>query len=83
MPVAPTGRADATLAPLFTAAEAAVPRPSPWAAQAALAGRRGSLALTGEGLAAAAIRDAVFFPDDGGLIDNAAPQPLKAGATAA
>ncbi|TDH63352.1 cytochrome C biogenesis protein, partial [Dankookia rubra] len=77
LPVATAGRADAGLAPLFTAAEAAAPRPSPWAVRAALAGTRGSLTLEGEGLSAAAIRDAVFFPTEGGLLDNAAPQPLR------
>jgi thiol:disulfide interchange protein DsbD len=76
LPVAGTGRTDAGLAPLFTTAEAAAPRPSPWAARAALAGTRGSLVLEGEGLSAAAVRDAFFFPAEGGLLDNAAPQPL-------
>ncbi|TCZ56716.1 protein-disulfide reductase DsbD family protein [Roseicella aquatilis] len=77
LPVAAAGRTDAALAPLFTAAEAAAPRPSPWAARAALAGRRGSLTLTGEDLSPATVRDAVFFPAAGGLIENAAPQPLS------
>ncbi|MBX6747234.1 MAG: cytochrome C biogenesis protein, partial [Acetobacteraceae bacterium] len=36
LPVAAAPRTDAALAPLFTAAEAAQPRPSPWAARAAL-----------------------------------------------
>ncbi len=77
LPVGPAGLADASLAPLFTEAEAAVPRPSPFAARAALAGERGSLTLADPALSAASVRDAVFFPDDTGLIDNAAPQPLR------
>ncbi|MDB5374287.1 MAG: cytochrome biosis protein, partial [Belnapia sp.] len=77
LPMAPGGRLDAALAPLFTATEAAVPRPSPWAARAALAGGRGSVTLTGPGLAAAMVREASFFPDESGLIDNPAPQPLR------
>jgi len=76
--VLPVGapRVDAALAPLFTAAEAALPRPSPWRATAALAGARGSLTLTGEGLSPAMLREAFFFPAEPGLIDNAAPQRL-------
>ena len=77
LPVAATGRVDAARAPLFTTAEAAAPRPSPWAARAALAGPRGSLVLEGDGLSPATVRDAFFFPAEGGLLDNAAPQPLN------
>ncbi|WP_149538343.1 protein-disulfide reductase DsbD family protein [Siccirubricoccus phaeus] len=80
IPVAATGRPDPALAPLFTAAEAAAPRPSPWPARAAIAGARGSLVLEGEGLAPGAIRDAFFFPNESGVLDNAAPQPLGLGA---
>ncbi|GGC33217.1 thiol:disulfide interchange protein DsbD [Siccirubricoccus deserti] len=79
LPVAATGSADAGLAALFTATEAATPRASPWPARAALAGSRGSLTLAGEGLAPGRIREAFFFPAEGGLIENAAPQPLRLG----
>ncbi|WP_240046838.1 protein-disulfide reductase DsbD domain-containing protein, partial [Paracraurococcus ruber] len=77
LPVEAAGRLDGALAPLFTAAEAAAPRPAPWAARAALAGGAGSLTLAGEGLSAATVRDATFFPAEGGLLDNAAPQRLS------
>ncbi|MDO9710259.1 protein-disulfide reductase DsbD family protein [Paracraurococcus lichenis] len=77
LPVAAGGRTDGALAPLFTVAEAAAPRPSPWPARAALAGRGGSLTLTGEGLSPATVRDAFFFPADGRLIENPAPQRLS------
>ena len=76
LPVAAAGRTDGGLSPLFTAAEAAAPRPAPWVARAALDGARGSLTLAGEALSPATVRDAFFFPQDGGLLDNAAPQPL-------
>ena len=69
-------RPDAALAPLFAAAEAAAPRPLPWPARAALGDRAGSLALAGGGFSAATVRDAFFFPEASGLIENAAPQPL-------
>ncbi|MBL6076477.1 thioredoxin family protein [Belnapia sp. T18] len=78
LPLTDNGRADPALAPLFAAAEAAVPRPSPWVARAALEGRRGSLTLIGEGLSTAALREAEFFPHKAGLIENAAPQRLTA-----
>ncbi|MCB4822422.1 protein-disulfide reductase DsbD family protein [Roseicella aerolata] len=76
LPVAAAGRLDGSLAPLFTSAEAAAPRPSPWPARAALDGARGSLTLTGEGLSPATVREAFFFPEEGGLLHNAAPQRL-------
>ncbi|MCO6415898.1 thioredoxin family protein [Siccirubricoccus sp. KC 17139] len=80
LPVAATGRPDPALAPLFTAAEAAAPRSSPWPARAAIAGTSGSLTLEGEGLAPGAIREAFFFPQESGVLENAAPQPLGLGA---
>ncbi|MDN3564314.1 protein-disulfide reductase DsbD family protein, partial [Paeniroseomonas aquatica] len=77
LPVAAAGRLDAGLAPLFTRAEAALPRPSPWEARAAFAGSRASLTLSGAALSAATLREAAFFPAQDGLLDNAAPQPLR------
>ncbi len=77
LPVAAASpRPDPALAPLFAAAEAARPRPSPWPARAALGGGAGSLALAGGDFSAATVRDAFFFPETGGLIDNAAQQAL-------
>jgi thiol:disulfide interchange protein DsbD len=73
LPVAaPPGRVDAALAPLFTRAEAALPRPSPWTATAGFRGRQGSLALTGPDLSPATVRGAAFFPDEA-VLDNTAP----------
>jgi thiol:disulfide interchange protein DsbD len=78
LPVAAASpRPDPALAPLFAAAEAARPRPSPWPARAALGDGAGSLSLADGGFSAATVRDAFFFPETGGLIDNAAPQPLS------
>lgn len=77
--VPPPGRADPALAPLFAAAEAAAPRPSPWPAAAGFAGARGRLTLTGSEFAPGTVRDAQFFPEEsaGPLLDNAAPQALS------
>ncbi|WP_343895013.1 protein-disulfide reductase DsbD domain-containing protein, partial [Craurococcus roseus] len=78
LPVAAASpRPDPALAPLFAAAEAAKPRPSPWPARAGLGGNAGSLALAGGDFSTATVRDAFFFPETGGLIDNAAPQALS------
>ncbi len=71
----PTGAPAASpQAPLFAAAAAALPRPSPWGAQVA---PDGTLTVTGEGISAAAVRDAWFIPETGGTINGPAPQPLR------
>ncbi|MFX9081475.1 hypothetical protein ABTN40_20585, partial [Acinetobacter baumannii] len=49
---------------------------SPWPASAGFAGRRGWLTVTGPDLAPATVQEAAFFPDEAGLLDNAAPQAL-------
>ncbi len=59
-------------APLFAAAEARVPRPSPWPARIS---PDGEMSLTGDGLAA--VRDAWFVPAVFGTIDADAPQSLS------
>lgn len=61
---------------LFAAAEAALPRPSPFAMRIGFAGRSGALDLSGPGLSPATLRAAEFFPRDPGLLAHAAPQPL-------
>ena len=66
----PTPSADA---PLFAAADAAMPRPSPF--NAALS-PKGLLRITGTGIGPRSVARAVFIPDTPGLIDQAAPQPL-------
>lgn len=76
LPVEPQPRPSGSARPLFLAAEAALPRPSPFAAEAGFRGRQGRLTLAGEALAPGAVRDAFFFPSAGGWLDNAAPQPL-------
>ncbi len=60
-------------APLFTAAAARTPVPSPYTAHIA---PNGVLSLSGEGVPAAAVRNATFFPLAAGAIDNGAPQRL-------
>jgi len=82
LPVEARPRISASARPLFLAAEAALPRPSPFAAEAGFRGRQGRLTLSGEALAAGSVRDAFFFPAAGGWLDNAAPQAfaVRAGA---
>ena len=68
---APSGEA-----PLFAAADARLPRPSPFAASVA---PDGTLTLRGAGLSGATVRDAWFFPAAWGGVEHAAPQRLVAG----
>ncbi|GGG42639.1 thio:disulfide interchange protein [Caldovatus sediminis] len=77
LPVAAAARPDPALAPLFAAAEAAQPRPAPWAARVeAGPGRAARLLLDGPGLSPATVREAFFFPDAPDALDHAAPQRL-------
>ena len=61
-------------APLFAAAEARAPRPSPFEARV---GPDGTLSVQGAGLSGATVRDAWFFPSAWGAIEHAAPQTLS------
>jgi thiol:disulfide interchange protein DsbD len=69
-PASPATRA------LFTAAEAAEPRAAPFTARLGFDGTAGAIEIAGPGIAPGAVRDAFFFPQPWGVIDNAAPQPL-------
>ncbi|MBV9219506.1 MAG: thioredoxin family protein, partial [Methylobacteriaceae bacterium] len=60
-------------APLFAAADARIPRPSPYRATLA---PDGTLSLSGKGISARSVKDAWFFPSAWGPIDQAAPQKL-------
>jgi thiol:disulfide interchange protein len=71
----PAGPATpSSAAPLFAAADARMPRPSPFAAQLAPDGR---LTVTGDGLSRARVADAWFFPAVWGPIDQNAVQGLE------
>ena len=76
IPVEAAPRADPATAPLFAAAEAARPRPSPWQARAAFGPEGGALTLEGPGLSRRTVREAVFVPAATGVLDHAAPQRL-------
>jgi thiol:disulfide interchange protein/DsbC/DsbD-like thiol-disulfide interchange protein len=58
---------------LFTAAAAALPRPSPFISKVA---PNGTLMVTGTGLSQS-VKSAHFFPDSAAVIANAAPQHLS------
>jgi thiol:disulfide interchange protein DsbD len=60
-------------APLFAAADARLPKPSPYAASVA---PDGSLRVTGQGLGSGSVKDAWFFPATWGEIDQNAPEKL-------
>jgi thiol:disulfide interchange protein len=71
----PPGRpAPSAEAPLFAAAAARIPRPSPFEARIA---PDGTLALSGSGLSPATVRDAWFFPSAADMIENAAAQTVR------
>jgi thiol:disulfide interchange protein DsbD len=76
LPVAATPVPAAATAVLLRRAEAALPRPSPFPVSVGFQGAQGAIALRAEGIEAAAIREAFFFPAEWGLLDNAAPQRL-------
>jgi thiol:disulfide interchange protein DsbD len=76
LPVEATPRPAAN-ARLFAAAEATLPRPSPFAVRIGFDGRAGAIELTGPGLSPATIREAEFFPLDPGLLSHPAPQLLS------
>ncbi|MCX7368309.1 MAG: protein-disulfide reductase DsbD family protein [Alphaproteobacteria bacterium] len=80
LPVAAEAQANPDLAPLFAAAAAALPRPSPWQASATIQGDALRLRLTGPGLGRESLKEALFIPGTGGLLDHAAPQRLSHGA---
>ena len=71
----PTGAPAASAqAPLFAAAAAALPRPSPWSAQVA---PDGLLTVSGDTVSPISVRDAWFIPETAGTVDGPAPQPLR------
>jgi DsbC/DsbD-like thiol-disulfide interchange protein/cytochrome c biogenesis protein CcdA len=79
LPVLAEAQTNPALAPLFAAAEAALPRASPWQANATIQGDALRLRLTGPGLGRESLKDAFFIPGLGGLLDHAAPQKLTQG----
>ncbi len=69
----PGNPAPSSEAPLFAAAAADIPRPSPFEARIA---PDGTLSLSGSGLSPASVQDAWFLPDAGDVIKNAAAQAV-------
>jgi DsbC/DsbD-like thiol-disulfide interchange protein/cytochrome c biogenesis protein CcdA len=80
LPVAAEAQTNPDLAPLFAAAAAALPRPSPWQTSASIQGDALRLRLTGPGLGRESLKEALFIPGTGGLMDHPAPQNLTQGA---
>ncbi len=76
LPVSGTPRPAAQAAALMQAAEAALPRPSPFPVALGFEGQRGAISLRGEAFGAASVREAFFFPADWGVLDSAAPQAM-------
>lgn len=76
IPVEAAPRPDPATTPIFTAAEAAEPRPGPFTARAGFEGTQGAIEIAGPAIAPGTVREAFFFPLALNLLDNAAPQPL-------
>ncbi|SHI53353.1 thiol:disulfide interchange protein DsbD [Roseomonas rosea] len=76
LPVEAEARPDPAAADLFRAAEAALPRPFPFTVRLGFEGTKGAIELSGPGIAPGAVKDAFFFPEPLGVIDNTAPQRL-------
>ncbi|MBW6397990.1 thioredoxin family protein [Roseomonas sp. HJA6] len=77
IPVEAAGRpADAATGSLFIAAEASQARAAPFSATYGFQDGAGAIAISGPGIAPGAVREAFFFPEPWGVIDNAAPQPM-------
>ncbi|HJU33403.1 MAG TPA: protein-disulfide reductase DsbD domain-containing protein [Hyphomicrobiaceae bacterium] len=70
-------RPDANKSAYFEAARAALPQPSPWDARMSLAPDRVTLHVDLKGASPDAIRSAFYFPNEGALIQHAAPQQLR------
>lgn len=69
-------KADATAA-VFTQARQAIPRPSPWAASAQINDELLVLHVDAPELQAGQVEQVNFFPDQDGVITNAAPQTVN------
>jgi len=76
LPITTSTALPSRQAALFSQAEAAMPRPSPFRATIAA---NGILTIHGQGLARQAVAHAHFYPDHASAIANAAPQPLVFG----
>ncbi len=77
IPIEATARPDPALDAAFAAAEASIPRPSPFAARIGFDGTRGAIEVAGAPLSPLTVREAFFFPDVQGLLDHPAPQRLS------
>jgi thiol:disulfide interchange protein DsbD len=76
LPVAAAPVPATATAGLMRQAEASLPRPSPFAVTVGFEGMRGGLSLAADAFGPASVREAFFFPADGGVLDSAAPQPM-------
>jgi DsbC/DsbD-like thiol-disulfide interchange protein len=76
LPVAATPVPAVATAGLMQQAEASLPRPSPFPVSVGFEGTRGGLSLTAAAFTPGSVREAFFFPEDWGVLDSAAPQPM-------
>jgi len=77
LPVAARALPSPLATGFFEAVEDRLPRPWIGTARAGAGGGRASLSLDAAMLNRATVTDAFFFPNDSGVIDNTAPQPMQ------
>lgn len=78
IPIASSSQpAAGDIAAAFAIADARQAGPAPWNATVAVEGQTLTLSVEGEGLSAAAVRNAFFFPAEWGAVEHAAPQKLS------
>ncbi len=77
LPVEAAPRLDATATAIFARADAAMPRSGPFAMRIGFDARAGAIEVSGPGLGRDTVREAFFFPEAQGIIDNTATQPLS------
>ena len=78
IPIAATSTpAGGEIATAFARADARQTIPAPWAAKLSAEGQTLNLSVEGEGLSAANVQKAFFFPAEWGAVEHAAPQKLS------
>lgn len=77
LPVEASARpASAGILAAFKIADARQPQPSAWRASVSAGESTLQLAVEGEGISAASVRSALYFPDSWGVVDHVADQAL-------
>lgn len=77
LPVGPFSPAGADVLKAFAAADARMPVAAPWNAKLSVDGGALALSIEGEGLSAASVKSAYYYPETWGVVSHPAPQQLS------